>query len=165
MRGIKRGDEMRFSVVQLLFLVSYVAVATVSLKYAGLLWWTLLSSLGLLIFAAIVVSAFLGSGKHRDFFIGFAVCVTIYGLCLHFHEADLAFQVAHRVFTVPIYNRYVDEGSLIAFVADDLRVPCVHENLQPNLYRRWGLLFSTSQPFTILSRHTPVLGGRFSQCA
>ena len=79
---------MRFSILQLLILVSFVAVASVSLKFAGLAWWTGLSIIGLLLYFALAIVALIGRAEPRAFAIGFIACCTLYGLLLHFFNVN-----------------------------------------------------------------------------
>jgi hypothetical protein len=79
---IRKVTHVRFSIRQLLLLVAYVAVACISLRFAGPVWWTVLSGAGLLLFMGILVVALAGRGDHRTFAIGSAACVLTYGVLL-----------------------------------------------------------------------------------
>jgi hypothetical protein len=66
-----------------LFLVlGLVAVGCASLKYAGEVWWIVLSSVMLAGFLAAAVVAVVGRGVMQARAIGFVLCVAIYMLLL-----------------------------------------------------------------------------------
>jgi hypothetical protein len=46
------------------------------------MWWSILSSISLLLFMAAAVTAFVGEGEHRAFAIGFAICTVSYAALL-----------------------------------------------------------------------------------
>ena len=72
----------RFSLRHLLALVAAVAVALAALKFAGDVWWTVLSTAALVVFLAAAVIAFMERGGRQAAAIGFVVCAGIYGTLL-----------------------------------------------------------------------------------
>jgi hypothetical protein len=59
--------------------VAFAGIACVSLKNAGPLWWSILSTASMLLVMAVAVVAVSGAGRGRAASVGFLVCVAIYG--------------------------------------------------------------------------------------
>jgi hypothetical protein len=74
-----RFSPFRFSLRNLLIFVAFFSIACIALKYAGPIWWTILSGISLVLVMAVAVRAFVGRGEQRVFAIGFTVCGVIYG--------------------------------------------------------------------------------------
>jgi hypothetical protein len=56
-----------------------------------------------------------------------------------FYDRDV---IQYRIFTFPIHSKVREHNSTITFVAEELGLPCSHENLERWLkYRWWGFLF------------------------
>ncbi|HEX5103743.1 MAG TPA: hypothetical protein VFV87_08040 [Pirellulaceae bacterium] len=69
---------LRISLLELLLLLAAVAVGCAALKYAGEVWWIVLSSALLVGFLAAAVVAVVGRGPGQARAIGFVLCVMIY---------------------------------------------------------------------------------------
>ncbi len=67
-----------FSLRELFLLVAFVAVACAALKFAGSVWWAVLSAFAGLVFLAAAVTALLERGPRQAFAIGFIVCAGVY---------------------------------------------------------------------------------------
>ena len=78
----------RFSLRELILLIGFVAVACVSLKYAGFVWILILSAAVLLFFMGAVVVALVDRGRRQAEAIGFAAVAAIYGV-LYWSSPDL----------------------------------------------------------------------------
>lgn len=76
----------RFSLRHLLGLVAYCALALTALKFAGPVWWTVLTSVAMLVFAAALVFVFIERGPQQAAAIGFVLSCALYGLLLFFVE-------------------------------------------------------------------------------
>ena len=70
----------RFSLRELLLLIGFVAIACVSLKYAGFVWILILSAAVLLFFMSAVVVALVDRGRRQAAAIGFAAVVAVYAV-------------------------------------------------------------------------------------
>ena len=77
-------DEMpmRFSIIQLLLLISCAATACASLKFANEVWWIVLSLFAMLVGVGIAVAILLGRSEIRTRAVGFAVGALAYCLLL-----------------------------------------------------------------------------------
>jgi hypothetical protein len=73
---------LRLSLWELFLVLGLVAVGCASLKYAGEVWWIVLSSVMLAGFLAAAVVAVVGRGPMQARAIGFVLCVAIYMLLL-----------------------------------------------------------------------------------
>lgn len=69
----------RFSLRELLFVLGFVALACVSLKYVGVVWVLLLSSLVLLILIGAAILTVVDRGRSQAGAIGIALTLSIYG--------------------------------------------------------------------------------------
>jgi hypothetical protein len=69
---------LRVSLWELFLVLGLVAVGCASLKYAGEVWWIVLSSVMLAGFLAAAVAAVVGRGAMQARAIGFVLCVAIY---------------------------------------------------------------------------------------
>ena len=69
---------LRISLWELFLVLGLVAVGCASLKYAGDVWWIVLSSAMLAGFLAAAVVAVVGRGPMQARAIGFVLCVAIY---------------------------------------------------------------------------------------
>jgi hypothetical protein len=78
---------MRFSIRDLLLVVTLLAVGCAALKFAGGLWWSILAAASLAAFMAAVIVAFVGHGDQRAFAIGYATCAIIYGSLVYLSQA------------------------------------------------------------------------------
>ena len=78
----ERPPVLRFSLWTLFVLITFLSIACVALKYAGPMWWLILSSASLLLFLAAAVIAIVGRQEQRAFAIGFTVCTIAYGTLL-----------------------------------------------------------------------------------
>lgn len=72
----------RFSLRELLLIVGFVAVACVSLKYAGYVWQLVLSSVVLLLFLTASIVALVDRGRSQAGAIGLALALAIYGVLI-----------------------------------------------------------------------------------
>ena len=72
----------RLSLRELLLALAFVALACAALKYAGEVWWTVLSAGVLIVFLAATVLAVVARGQEQALAIGFVLCVAIYGLLI-----------------------------------------------------------------------------------
>jgi hypothetical protein len=86
--GIFDRLTFRFSLRSFFAIVTFLSVACIALKYAGPLWWTILSSISLVLFMGAAVTAFVGRDKLRAFGVGFAVCSVVYGLLVFMAGSD-----------------------------------------------------------------------------
>jgi hypothetical protein len=73
---------LRVSLWELFLVLGLVAVGSASLKYAGEVWWIVLSSVMLAGFLAAAVAAVVGRGPMQARAIGFVLCVAIYLLLI-----------------------------------------------------------------------------------
>jgi hypothetical protein len=78
----ERCPALRFSLWNLFALITSLSIACVALKYAGPMWWLILSSASMLLFLAAAVIAIVGRQEQRAFAIGFTVCTIAYGTLL-----------------------------------------------------------------------------------
>lgn len=73
---------LRVSLMELMAVLAAVGVGCAALKYAGDVWWTVLSAAALVGFLAAAVVAVVGRGPGQARAIGFVLCVGIYALLL-----------------------------------------------------------------------------------
>jgi len=78
----------RFSIRGLLFAVAFVSIACAALKYAGPVWWAVLSTIALLALMGSAIVAAVGKGEQRAKGLGLIICSTIYGAILFFSPGN-----------------------------------------------------------------------------
>ena len=79
MRMADKSTPARFSLRHLLALVAAVAIALASLKFAGDVWWIVLSTVAAIAFLVALVGAFIERGGRQAFAIGFLLWSLSYG--------------------------------------------------------------------------------------
>ena len=116
----------RFSLRELLLLIGFVALACVSLKYAGFVWVLTLSAAASLLFMGAAVVAVVDRGRRQAAAIGLALCLAIYGIVfwsspresngrqsreLDPYDAQLPTSKAlYPLFTVMVHGTYRDSA-------------------------------------------------------
>jgi hypothetical protein len=86
MTGMSSGRTplslVHVSLREMLLALAFVALACASLKYAGEVWWMVLSATALVGFLAAAVVAVVARGRGQAQAIGFVLCVAIYAVLI-----------------------------------------------------------------------------------